>query len=145
MFGVPRSLGHAGQLSQCLGCAINNKEAGLVQSHLLVIPASLNSDEASKHVFQECIHTLLHEDVLKILHRPDVLSKALSGSKRVNLCFQSSYLLMNGKARKPKTQFAGSVPPPPTRGFAIQPPYVDMYFQIWEDPKSDLQSEPKNP
>lgn len=41
-----------------------------------------------------------------------------------------------------KTQFAGSAP----RGSATQPPYMDMYFQIWEEnPKSDLGSEPKNP
>lgn len=48
------------------------------------------------------IHTLLCKDILKIHHSPDVLSKTLSCSSSLNLYFQSSYLLMKGKAHKPK-------------------------------------------
>lgn len=60
MLRVPRSLGYVNPLFQCLSCATSNKEAGLAQSHLLGILASLNLDEASRHVLQACVHTDTH-------------------------------------------------------------------------------------
>lgn len=38
----------------------NNKGAELGDSHLFEIPAFQNSDEASRHVFQEYTHTDTH-------------------------------------------------------------------------------------
>lgn len=78
------------------------------------------------------MHTLLHGDILKILHRLDMLSEPPSQSSALNLYLQTSHL-GRGSPRT-KTQFAWSAP----LGFAIWLPYMDMYFPIWgENPKSD--------
>lgn len=50
---------------------------------------------------------------------------------------------LNGRGSpKTRTQLSWAIP----RGSEIQLPYMDKYFQIGEEtPKSDLQSEPRNP
>lgn len=120
----------------------NNKGAGLEDSQLFEIPASRNSNKASRHVFQYThIHTLLHVDILKILHRPEMLSKLLSCWNILHLYSQSSHLFMEGEAHTPNPGSHGL-----PRGCAIWPPYMDMYFQIRaENPESDLGREPKKP
>lgn len=81
----------------------NDEGAGLGHSRLVKITASLNSDEASKHIFQAYIHidTFVHVAILKVLHSA-ALSRLPSCWNTLNLEFQSSHLSMEGEARKPK-------------------------------------------
>lgn len=81
-------------------------------SYLLAIPASLNSDEASRCVFQEYIytHTLLHADNMKILCRPEMLPKLPSLLNILYLYFHNSQLLIEGEDQKPEYSLPGPSP-----------------------------------
>lgn len=144
MLRVPRSSGHVGQLFQCFSCATNNKEPGLAESHLFVILASPNSDEASRQ-FARNVYIQTHTSAQRHFENPPQTRHALQAPfplQQSKSVFPEFLPLHERESPQTKTQFAGSAP----RGSATQPPYMDMHFQIWEEsPKSDLGSEPKYP
>lgn len=87
-------------------------------------------------------HILLYVDLLKIFHRPEMFSKLPSRSNILNLYFHSSYLLMEGEARKPKHSSPG-LPPEALQSGLLTWTCISKSGRRIQ--KSDLRSEPKNP
>lgn len=136
-----QGLGHVGQLFRCL-IGVITREMDLETLNYLRFQL-LGTLTKPRDMFSRSthIHTLLHVDILKILHRSEMLSKLLSYWNVLHLYSQSSHLFMEGEAHTPNPGSHGL-----PRGCAIWPPYMDMYFQIRaENPESDLGREPKKP
>lgn len=82
-------------------------------SYLLAIPASLNSDEASRRVFQEYIHIHTYffmQTIWKSSAEPEMLPKLPSHLNILYLYFHNSQLLMEGEAQKSEHSSPGPSP-----------------------------------